>query len=106
MFLQIGVPCHRSHTTVAQRLPLELGVRIVRANENIRRLRNTGHTCQDDPYINSIGQLIPLVDDVAMFHYAAEGLLVGGAKTDEIVERNRGNDLGWTYRVTAKTRDR
>jgi len=76
------------------------------ANEVVRQLRATGHTCQGDPYVNSDGQLILLVDNVAMFRQDAEDLLMGRTKIEEIVERNRGKDLGWTYPITAKTKNR
>jgi len=65
------------------------------ANEIIRQLRAAGHTC-GDIYMNGKGQLCVVVDDVAMFQPDACDLLRNRATLNEIIERNKGKDLGWT----------
>jgi len=83
-----------------------MDVNNMRASEIIRQLRDNGRTCQSDPYINSEGQLILLVDHVAMFLQDAEDLLRGRATIEGIIERNNGNNLGWTYPMTGESRNR
>jgi hypothetical protein len=46
--------------------------------------------------MNGKGQLCVVVDDVAMFQPDACDLLRNRATLKEIIERNKGKDLGWT----------
>lgn len=105
MFSMVCVSSHRSRLRVSQRLPVELIVKDMHANEIVRQPRASGHTCQRDPYVNSDGQLILLVDNVAMFRRDAEDLLMGRTRIEEIVGRNRGKNLGWTYPTTAENKN-
>jgi hypothetical protein len=75
------------------------------ANEIIRQLGASGDTCQGEPYMNSDGQLILVVDNVAMFRRDAEDLVMGRTKIEEIVGRNRGKDLGWTCPTTVENKN-
>lgn len=65
------------------------------ASEIVRQLRVSGHI-YGDCYMNSKGQLCLIIDDVAMFQFDAEDLLRGRATPKEIIERNKGENLGWT----------
>ncbi len=66
-------------------------------NEVIRQLRATGHKCSRQTYANMERRICLVIDDVAMFEPDAENLLRGKATLDQIIERNKGRDLGWTY---------
>ncbi len=66
------------------------------ANDITRELRAAGRNC-GDIYMNGKGQLCLVVDDVAMFQADAETLLRGRSTLKEIIESNKGKDLGWTY---------
>jgi hypothetical protein len=65
-------------------------------NEVIRQLRAKGHKCSKQIYANPERRICLVIDDVAMFEPDAEDLLLGKATLNEIIERNKGKDLGWT----------
>jgi hypothetical protein len=66
-------------------------------DEIIKQLRAKGRKRSKQIYANPERRICLVIDDVAMFEPDAEDLLLGKATLNQIVERNKGNNLGCTY---------